>query len=325
MILSLAILAAAVSCTSGQAKLDFLSEEFIERSNRRNFNNDTPPSRLKGLLGLKATEIPSNLETMYHDDNGDDPPEEFDSRKERCKCESIREIRDQSKCGSSWAVSSVSVMSDRVCVHSYQKNQLKISSAGLLECCWACGNGCHGGSSVKAFEYWKEEGVVSGGEYNSTNGCKPYPLPGCDHHIERSSNPCTRAYYTPTCKKECDKDSQLKYKKDKHRGKKMYRLSQDERQIQMKLIKNGPVFAGFSVYTDFYNYKSGVYMSYNQSQNQGSHAVRIIGYGVEDDQHPYWLATNSWNEHWGDNGLFKVLRGGNECGIEERVVAGLPL
>nr|CAI5828720.1 unnamed protein product [Callosobruchus analis] len=40
---------------------------------------------------------------MYHDDNGDDPPEEFDSRKEWCKCEIIREIRDESKCGSSWS------------------------------------------------------------------------------------------------------------------------------------------------------------------------------------------------------------------------------
>lgn len=55
----------------------------------------------------------------------------------------------------------------------------------------------------------------------------------------------------------------------------------------------------------------------------GGHAIRIIGYGVEDGT-KYWLCVNSWNETWGDNGTFKILRGNNECGIEDSGVAGLP-
>jgi cathepsin B len=46
----------------------------------------------------------------------------------------------------------------------------------------------------------------------------------------------------------------------------------------------------------------------------GSHNVKIIGWGVESGV-SYWLAANSWNEDWGDNGLFKIKRGNNECGI----------
>ena len=55
----------------------------------------------------------------------------------------------------------------------------------------------------------------------------------------------------------------------------------------------------------------------------GGHAVKIIGWGVEDGT-PYWLVANQWNESWGDKGLFKILRGNNECGFEEDVVAGVP-
>lgn len=33
----------------------------------------------------------------------------------------------------------------------------------------------------------------------------------------------------------------------------------------------------------------------------GRHAVKIIGWGIEDKK-PYWLVTNSWGKHWGENG-----------------------
>jgi cathepsin B len=47
------------------------------------------------------------------------------------------------------------------------------------------------------------------------------------------------------------------------------------------------------------------------------HAVAFIGYGTSETGADYWLVKNSWNEEWGDSGLFKILRGTNECGIEE--------
>lgn len=53
----------------------------------------------------------------------------------------------------------------------------------------------------------------------------------------------------------------------------------------------------------------------------GGHAVKIIGWGVENDV-PYWLVVNSWNEGWGDNGTFKILRGSNHAGIEGNIHAG---
>ncbi|RLM85275.1 cathepsin B-like [Panicum miliaceum] len=38
----------------------------------------------------------------------------------------------------------------------------------------------------------------------------------------------------------------------------------------------------------------------------------------------FQLLANQWNKGWGDDGYFKIIRGRNECGIEEDVVAGMP-
>ena len=85
----------------------------------------------------------------------------------------------------------------------------------------------------------------------------------------------------------------------------------------------GSVEMGFSVFSDFPNYKSGVYEVTPGSMPMGGHAVRGIGWGVENGV-KYWLIANSWNDQWGDKGLFKIRRGVNECGIELFVLAGLP-
>ena len=45
-------------------------------------------------------------------------------------------------------------------------------------------------------------------------------------------------------------------------------------------MKDGPVEAAFTVYSDFENYKSGVYKS-TSSKQLGGHAIRIVGWGVD--------------------------------------------
>ena len=31
--------------------------------------------------------------------------------------------------------------------------------------------------------YWEETGIVTGGQYNTNQGCQPYLVKACDHHV----------------------------------------------------------------------------------------------------------------------------------------------
>ena len=89
-----------------------------------------------------------------------------------------------------------------------------------------------------------------------------------------------------------------------------------------EIYERGSVSAAFSVYEDFGNYKSGIYQHVTGGY-LGGHAIKIIGWGVENGV-KYWLCANSWNESWGEKGFFRILRGQNECGIEDDADTGMP-
>ncbi|VDO46060.1 unnamed protein product [Haemonchus placei] len=66
----------------------------------------------------------------------------FDARTKWNECPSITQIRDQSNCGSCWAVSAAETMSDRLCIHSNGTIKTMISDTDLLSCCGSsCGYG----------------------------------------------------------------------------------------------------------------------------------------------------------------------------------------
>ena len=87
-----------------------------------------------------------------------------------------------------------------------------------------------------------------------------------------------------------------------------------------EISTNGPVTAAFTVYEDFVSYSTGVYQ-HTTGKQLGGHAIEIVGYGEENGT-KYWKIKNSWNPTWGDKGFFKILRGSNECGIENQISAG---
>jgi len=99
-----------------------------------------------------------------------------------------------------------------------------------------------------------------------------------------------------------------------------------EKDIRREIYHWGPVTTGFTIHNDFQEWDGkGVYTWDHTSAETGGHAVVIVGWGKEEDTGlDYWLVRNSWGPSWGDNGYFKILRGDNECGIEENVVVGFP-
>ncbi|KAK1805481.1 hypothetical protein P4O66_019780, partial [Electrophorus voltai] len=218
-------------------------------------------------------------------------PDSFDSRDQWPNCHTISQIRDQGSCGSCWAFGAVEAMSDRFCIQSSGKVSLEVSAEDLLSCCDECGMG-------------------------------PYTIAPCEHHVNGTRPPCSGEEDTPDCVKQCTEGYSPSYAEDRHFGQRSYSIPSDPQQIMAEIYKNGPVEAAFSVYEDFLLYKTGVYQHVTGGF-LGGHAIKILGWGEENGT-PYWLAANSWNTDWGDNGYFKILRGKNHCGIEGEMVAGLP-
>jgi hypothetical protein len=50
-----------------------------------------------------------------------------------------------------------------------------------IACCDSCGFGCDGGFPQAAWAYFKTTGLVTGGNYNTKQGCEPYTIKACDH------------------------------------------------------------------------------------------------------------------------------------------------
>ncbi|VVC33805.1 Cysteine peptidase, cysteine active site,Peptidase C1A, papain C-terminal,Cysteine peptidase [Cinara cedri] len=311
---------------------DPLSDEFIDHINSiqnlwtagRNFHKNTPLSYLKGLMGVhKSNEDYPKLEQLVsYSEVSNQLPENFDAREHWPECPTIKEVRDQGSCGSCWAFGAVEAMSDRVCIHSKGAVNFHFSAENLVSCCWTCGFGCNGGFPGAAWHYWKTKGLVSGGPYNSHLGCIPYEVAPCEHHVNGTRGPCKEGGKTPACVKKCQDGYKIPYEKDLHFGKSSYSIGNSEDQIKQEIYNNGPVEGAFTVFEDFVAYKSGVY-KHVVGKALGGHAIRILGWGVEDSI-PYWLVANSWNYDWGQNGFFKILRGSDECGIEGQINAGIP-
>merc|ERR1712188_219463 len=273
-----------------------------------------------GQMGVLSEKSPITLPTL-EEDVMLGLPSDFDSRKEwGSMCPSTSEIRDQASCGSCWAFGAVEAMTDRICIASKGASKPHISAEDLLSCCHMCGMGCNGGYPEAAWSYYKNEGIVTGGQYGTKEGCQPYALPHCDHHVTGKYSPCGSIQPTPRCQSTCESGYSKSCSADKHKGMSAHAVPASL--IQQEIMNNGPVEGTFTVYEDFLHYRSGVY-SHTSGQALGGHAIKILGWGV-DNGTPYWIVANSWNTDWGNQGFFNIKRGNDECGIESGVVAGKP-
>jgi len=313
------VIQAATFAPLSQDMIDYInSQPGITWKAGVNFRG-VPIEHIKSLCGaLKSGYHPP---VKVHAIDSTSLPDEFDSRTQWSNCPTLQEVRDQGSCGSCWAFAAAEAMSDRVCIASKGTVNAEISAEDLLSCCSSCGEGCNGGFPEAAWDYYQTKGLVTGGLYNSHQGCRPYSIEACEHHMNGSRPQCKKELDpTPKCVKKCEPNYKLSYAADKHFGKSTYSVDSSEDQIRTEIMNNGPVEAAFSVYEDFLLYKSGVY-KHVTGQELGGHAVKMLGWGIENGV-KYWLMANSWNTDWGDNGFFKILRGSDECGIESELVAG---
>lgn len=108
-----------------------------------------------------------------------------------------------------------------------------------------------------AWSYWVRSGIVTGGSYGSQQGCRPYEIAPCEHHVNGTRGPCEGDGKTPKCVKQCESNYDKSYKSDKHFGKSSYSIARNVDHIRQEIYENGPVEGAFTVYEDLLSYKDG--------------------------------------------------------------------
>jgi len=269
----------------------------------------------------------------------EDPPESFDSEQQWPHCAKIiGDIRDQSNCGCCWAFAGAEAASDRMCIATNASLMVPLSAQEVCFCSES--DGCDGGQIETPWDYIKNSGAVSGGQYKGSGPfgkgmCSDFTLPHCHHHGPQGGDPypaegkpgCEKQT-SPSCPKACDASAAAPHSdfaSDKYsfKGKLVTAggfFGGGVKGVQKLIMEGGPVETAFTVYSDFENYAGGVYHHVTGSM-AGGHAVKIVGWGVENDV-KYWKIANSWNPYWGEKGYFRIRQG--EGGIDSSVIGSSP-
>lgn len=201
----------------------------------------------------------------------------------------ITSVKNQSSCGSCWSFSIVAVIEAMYNVENsvpVQRDsfsganfELDLSEQFLVSCSDA--GGCDGGYPDMAAEYIKNNGIAKE-EY--------FPYKANDVPCNPTSTWISQIYSIQDWG--------------------YVTQSVENREAIYTALQDGPLSLYMVVYSDLYNYVSGIY-EYTYGDLEGGHAILLVGYSKAGN---YWICKNSWGSNWGENGYFKIKMGQCETG-----------
>ncbi len=209
-------------------------------------------------------------------------------------------VKNQGNCASCYAVSIIESLEDRICVATNMKTIVNLAPQNILSCD-PNSYGCNGGYLDKTFDFLRTTGTIEESCFPYTSGTLG-KIPKCI----LSTNKCL--------------DGTTIKKFYKYQAYKKFTNSDD---MKEDIYNYGSIVTGFSVFTDFISYEGGVYQLTPGSAFLGGHAVKVIGWGIEDGQE-YWIAKNTWGNLWGEYGFFRFAMN-SCCSFDVNGIAALPL
>jgi cathepsin B len=189
-----------------------------------------------------------NIISLEKEDEDFILPDEYDLREEYKDCKSLRDIRDQYRCGGCWAFTVAEVISDRICIKSKGKEQPIISENELITCCNFCFNetslkkGCGGGYVSSAYLYWIYFGLP-------TEECKPFHRYYTEKEYIAGNLKCL-----PRCENGNRKPTRYYGSnidfifKNENEKTDINIIKRDEKKIMNEIYEHGSVSASFKIY-----------------------------------------------------------------------------
>lgn len=267
----------------------------------------------------------------------------------------LSDIFEQGNCGSCWAFASNSTLADRFNIQSMGLLSINLSPTKMLLCSdvnlsnpissemeevddisnFACfGNtlnkACdylyiYGSNTIKCISYDNFDDID---KYQDISKFKEFSkLPLCSKIAGPNLDMCDDKIILESRKEIIGKPARFyrAFRVYGIYGTTLYNGKGSEEQIRIEIYKWGPVCTAFEVYPNFYTFdpQSEIYEWDGKGDKISGHAVEIVGWGEENGK-KYWQVKNSWGKNWGKNGYFKMIRGTNNCKIEENCLGMLP-
>ena len=210
-------------------------------------------------------------------------------------------------CGSCWAFSATSALSDRIKImRKAAWPDINIAPQILISC-ETNDYGCNGGDALNAYQWIAENNI-------SDETCSVYQAKGWTNGVSCSAEiKCKNCNPTDGC------STVNNYQ--------IYSVSeygdvQGEQAMMNEIYQRGPITCAIAVPASLETYNGGIYHD-TTGNVELVHDISVVGYGVENGV-KYWMVRNSWGSYWGEKGFFRVVRGINNLGIESACSWAVP-